>query len=169
MATHHEVKPQPGDLIEIFRPGYQHWALYVGDGFVVHLTPPSECAGAGLSSMMSISADRGLVKMEELWTVVGNDRYRVNNILDDKYEPRSVYVILKEARRLVGQIVSYSLFSRNCEHFVTNLRYGKPESRQVRQAAETAVWTGLTFGVVALAAVALFGLTGDKNKNKHKQ
>ncbi|XP_061900195.1 phospholipase A and acyltransferase 3-like [Entelurus aequoreus] len=166
MATHHEVKPKPGDLIEIFRPGYQHWALYVGDGFVVHLTPPSECAGAGPSSMMSILADRGLVKMEELWTVVGNDRYRVNNILDGKYQPRPVYVIVEEARRLVGQIVSYCLISRNCEHFVTNLRYGKPESRQVRQAAETAAWTGLG---MALAAVALFGPTGDKNKNKHKQ
>ncbi|XP_063023078.1 phospholipase A and acyltransferase 1-like isoform X2 [Melospiza melodia melodia] len=31
-------KPQPGDLIEIVRPGYQHWALYVGDGYVIHLT-----------------------------------------------------------------------------------------------------------------------------------
>ncbi|KAG7268658.1 hypothetical protein CRUP_035811 [Coryphaenoides rupestris] len=30
---------QPGDLIEIFRPGgYQHWAVYVGDDDVVHLT-----------------------------------------------------------------------------------------------------------------------------------
>ncbi|XP_061786451.1 phospholipase A and acyltransferase 3-like isoform X2 [Nerophis lumbriciformis] len=164
MATHHEVKPQPGDLIEIFRPGYQHWALYVGDDLVVHVAPPSECAGAGPSSMMSKLADRGLVKMEELWTVVGNDRYQVNNILDDKYQPRPVFVILKKAKRLVGHTVSFCLFSANCEHFVTNLRYGKPESRQVRQAVEVTVWTGL-----ALAAVALIGLTDKKNQNRHKQ
>lgn len=31
--------PQPGDLIEVFRPGYQHWALYLGDGYVINLTP----------------------------------------------------------------------------------------------------------------------------------
>lgn len=37
-----EEKPQPGDLIEIFRGTYQHWAIYVGDGFVIHLAPPCE-------------------------------------------------------------------------------------------------------------------------------
>jgi len=28
--------PELGDLIEIFRFTYQHWAVYVGGGFVVH-------------------------------------------------------------------------------------------------------------------------------------
>jgi len=32
-------EPQPGDLIEIFRPAYQHWALYLGDGYIINLTP----------------------------------------------------------------------------------------------------------------------------------
>lgn len=31
--------PQPGDLIEIFRPAYQHWALYLGDGYVINVAP----------------------------------------------------------------------------------------------------------------------------------
>lgn len=35
--------PQPGDLIEIFRPAYQHWALYLGDGYIINLTPVGEC------------------------------------------------------------------------------------------------------------------------------
>lgn len=34
--------PQPGDLIEIFRPAYQHWALYLGDGYIINLTPVGE-------------------------------------------------------------------------------------------------------------------------------
>ncbi|XP_078197364.1 uncharacterized protein LOC128929124 [Callithrix jacchus] len=34
-------EPQPGDLIEIFHIGYEHWALYVGDGYLIHLAPPS--------------------------------------------------------------------------------------------------------------------------------
>lgn len=33
------LDPQPGDLIEIFRPAYQHWALYLGDGYIINLTP----------------------------------------------------------------------------------------------------------------------------------
>lgn len=47
-----QPEPKPGDLIEIFRPFYSHWAIYVGDGYVVHLAPPSKgtqgrhCAGA---------------------------------------------------------------------------------------------------------------------------
>lgn len=35
--------PQPGDLIEIFRPAYQHWALYLGDGYIINLTPVGQC------------------------------------------------------------------------------------------------------------------------------
>lgn len=31
-----------GDLIEISRFGYEHWAIYVGKGYVVHLAPPSK-------------------------------------------------------------------------------------------------------------------------------
>lgn len=34
--------PQPGDLIEIFRLDYKHWAVYVGDGYVVHLLNSGE-------------------------------------------------------------------------------------------------------------------------------
>ena len=31
--------PQPGDLIEVFLSGYQHWALYLGDGYVINIAP----------------------------------------------------------------------------------------------------------------------------------
>lgn len=37
-----QSEPKPGDLIEIFRPMYRHWAIYVGDGYVIHLAPPSK-------------------------------------------------------------------------------------------------------------------------------
>ncbi|MEQ2309270.1 hypothetical protein AMECASPLE_036841 [Ameca splendens] len=33
-------EPKPGDLIEIFRNVYEHWAVYVGEGYVVHLLGP---------------------------------------------------------------------------------------------------------------------------------
>lgn len=52
--------PQPGDLIEIFRPAYQHWALYLGDGYIINLTPVGEWRVLLLtdSANLSISDDR---------------------------------------------------------------------------------------------------------------
>ncbi|XP_051944933.1 phospholipase A and acyltransferase 3-like [Xyrauchen texanus] len=163
----YDVKPEPGDLIEIFRGTYQHWAIYVGDGYVIHLAPPSERAQAGAYSMMSVVSDKATVKKEELWSVVGDDKYRINNLLDDKYEPRALRDIMREAQNLLRKELPYCVFRRNCEHFVTELRYGKPQSRQVRKAVEIGVGVGLAtmigFGVLA-AAAAIFG-----SKDKEKQ
>lgn len=91
----------------------------------------AECARAGVSSIMSVVADKAVVKKEELWDVVGTDRWEINNSLDKKYNPRPAHVIVREACALVGAELDYSVFSRNCEHFVNDLRYGKPESLQV--------------------------------------
>ena len=33
---------KPGDLIEIFRWGYKHWAVYIGGQEVVHFTTDGE-------------------------------------------------------------------------------------------------------------------------------
>ncbi|XP_068181358.1 phospholipase A and acyltransferase 3-like [Antennarius striatus] len=165
--TLYDEKPEPGDLIEIFRGSYQHWAVYVGDGFVVHLAPPSEVPGAGASSMMSIVAEKALVKKEELWDVVETHHWVINNSLDEKYEPRQDGVIVREACALVGEELPYCIFRGNCEHFANEMRYGRAESRQVRKAGEAVVAVGVAamvgLGVVALAGV-LFG-SSRKNKN----
>ncbi|XP_040904600.1 phospholipase A and acyltransferase 3-like [Toxotes jaculatrix] len=168
--TLYDEKPELGDLIEIFRGSYQHWAVYIGDGFVVHLAPPSETPGAGVNSMMSVLTEKALVKKEELWDVVGTNRWEINNNLDKEYEPRPVHIIVKEACALVGKELPYCVFRGNCEHFVNELRYGKAESRQVRKAGEAVAIAGAVglgiFGIVALAG-ALFG--GSKKENKNTQ
>ncbi|KAM4554820.1 phospholipase A and acyltransferase 3-like isoform 1-T4 [Odontesthes bonariensis] len=168
--TLYDEKPEPGDLIEIFRGSYQHWAVYVGDGFVVHLAPPSEVPGAGANSMMSVLTEKAMVKKEELWDVVGTNKWEVNNSLDKKYEPRPARVIVREARALVGQELPYCVVRWNCEHFVTELRYGKAESRQVRKAGETAVMAGVAaaavFGIVALTRSLL---SGSKKEDKNTE
>ncbi|CAL1613613.1 unnamed protein product [Knipowitschia caucasica] len=163
-----DEKVNPGDLIEIFRGSYQHWAIYIGDGLVVHLAPPSEIAGAGVDSMMSVLAEKAIVKEEELWDVVGTNKWVINNSLDEKYSPRSAEVIVREARRYVGKEISYSVFSGNCEHFVTELRYGQPESRQVRKAGETMLWMGVVGALVGLAGAFLVGNKNQKEKEKEK-
>uniref|UniRef100_A0A2K5V1N8 Phospholipase A and acyltransferase 3 n=1 Tax=Macaca fascicularis TaxID=9541 RepID=A0A2K5V1N8_MACFA len=126
-------EPKPGDLIEIFRPFYRHWAIYVGDGYVVHLAPPSEVAGAGAASVMSALTDKAIVKKELLYDVAGSDKYQVNNKHDDKYSPLPYSKIIQRAEELVGQEVLYKLTSENCEHFVNELRYGVARSDQARR------------------------------------
>uniref|UniRef100_A0A672J3K2 LRAT domain-containing protein n=1 Tax=Salarias fasciatus TaxID=181472 RepID=A0A672J3K2_SALFA len=124
-------KPEVGDLIEIFRGTFQHWAIYVGGGYVVHLTTVSKVNGAGSSSMMTSQTERGKVKKEKLQNVVGNNKWKINNCLDKEYKPREVLTIKREACALVGEELPYCVLKSNCEHFVNDLRYGKPESRQV--------------------------------------
>ncbi|XP_050983597.1 phospholipase A and acyltransferase 4-like [Labeo rohita] len=167
--TKYDQKPEPGDLIEIFRGGYQHWAIYVGDGYVIHLAPPSEHAQAGAYSMMSVLCDKATVKKEEIHEIVGNDEYCINNLLDEKYEPRPVREILRDAHSLLGQELPYCVIRGNCEHFVTELRYGKAHSRQVRKAVEVGVGVGVVAALTVGALAAAAAMFGSKDNQKRKQ
>uniref|UniRef100_A0A672J6T3 LRAT domain-containing protein n=2 Tax=Salarias fasciatus TaxID=181472 RepID=A0A672J6T3_SALFA len=152
-------KPEVGDLIEIFRGTFQHWAIYVGGGYVVHLTTVSKVNGAGSSSMMTSQTERGKVKKEKLQNVVGNNKWKINNCLDKEYKPREVLTIKREACALVGEELPYCVLKSNCEHFVNDLRYGKPESRQVQLAQDAVVLSSVVVvvtGFVATLAGALF-------------
>ncbi|XP_070282517.1 phospholipase A and acyltransferase 3-like [Myotis yumanensis] len=145
-------EPKPGDLIEIFRPGYQHWALYVGDGYVVHLGPPGDITGAALAKLMSSGSGRAIVKKELLSAVAGEDKYRVNNKHDRKHKPLDPSITVHRAEELVGQEMRYKLTSENCEHFVNELRYGVSRSDQVTKALLAVLITVL--GTAGSAAVS---------------
>jgi hypothetical protein len=90
-----------------------------------------EITGVGTDSIMSALTDTAIVKKELLTVVAGGDQYRVNNKHDDKYPPFPATKIVQQAKKLVGQVVHYSLTSKNCEHFVNEMRYGIPISDQV--------------------------------------
>ncbi|KAJ8279454.1 hypothetical protein COCON_G00065200 [Conger conger] len=150
-ANSFQRMPQPGDLIEINRGKIQHWAVYIGDGLIIHLTTGPE------KTILSISP-KATVRKDKMSEVVGTDAYRVNNLLDDTYSPRSPDAIVSDAESRVGQVLPYNLLHRNCEHFATELRYGKPESRQVREAIEAvgeaaAAVVGTASGSGVLASV----------------
>ncbi|KAM9833594.1 phospholipase A and acyltransferase 3-like isoform X2 [Syngnathus typhle] len=133
-----------------------------------HGISTAEVPGASVNSMLSVLADTGIVKKQELWEMVGHNRWKINNLLDSKYEPRPVYLIVMDALKLVGEELAYCVLRNNCEHFVTRLRYGKPRSRQVREAGETALGVAaVTLGVVGIAALMATLLGG--NKDKHKE
>ncbi|XP_044536652.1 phospholipase A and acyltransferase 3-like [Gracilinanus agilis] len=157
-----QPEPKPGDLIEIFRMCYSHWAIYVGDGYVVHLAPPSEYAGAGASSIMSALTDKATVKKELLRVVVGSDKYHVNNKHDNRYQPLPVNKIVQRALEEVGKEVLYKLTSENCEHFVNDLRYGIHRSDQVR---DVYIGAGIAGG---LALAGLFGVLVSRNRRQNQ-
>ncbi|XP_053179733.1 phospholipase A and acyltransferase 3-like [Scomber japonicus] len=111
-------EPDPGDLIDISRGLYHHWAVYVGDGYIVHMLAPE-----GFRSAQ--------VKKEKLQDVVNGHKWCVNNFFDDNREPRPVHEIVEEALSWVGKDVEYSLSDWNCEHFANKCRYGIAKSVQV--------------------------------------
>ncbi|XP_063263915.1 phospholipase A and acyltransferase 3-like [Prinia subflava] len=144
--------PQPGDLIEVDREFYQHWALYVGDGYVIHVTNGGDSSLLGGSS----SAARAKVKKELLKKVAGNDKWCVNNNYDRSRDPLPVEEIIRRAEQWIGEQVPYDVLGSNCEHFVTGLRYGKRKSDQVK----TLILSLTTTTAVSIAGAALsLGMT----------
>ncbi|XP_053515246.1 phospholipase A and acyltransferase 5 isoform X2 [Artibeus jamaicensis] len=140
-------RPQPGDLIEIFRIGYEHWAIYVEDDRVVHLAPPSEEVEAG--SITSIFSNRAVVKYSRLQDVLQGCSWKVNNKLDGTYLPLPVDKIIQRTKQMIDRTVQYSLIEGNCEHFVNDLRYGVPRSQQV----ELALMQGMKAAGAMISAV----------------
>lgn len=116
-----------------------------------------------------LDSNKARVRRQRLWEVVGSDKFHVNNLLDDEYQPREPYVIVRDALRMVGRELPYNVVSNNCEHFVTELRYGEAESRQVQAAA---VVGGIAAAGVAVAVLgaALFSALhkDDKRRQNHK-
>ncbi|NXM01130.1 HRSL1 enzyme, partial [Tyrannus savana] len=123
--------PKPGDLIEINRGIYRHWALYLGDGYVLNVTPVDEGAPSLLVSTMSIFTRKAKVKKQLLKEVVENNDWKVNNKYDQSHTPLPVKEIIRHAELYIDMEVPYDVLSKNCEHFVTMLRYGEGVSDQV--------------------------------------
>ncbi|XP_029563991.1 phospholipase A and acyltransferase 4 [Salmo trutta] len=147
-----------GDMIEINRGQYNHWALYIGNGDVIHLvTPdgPSRVAFCSVSSSSGSLSCKGTVTIEKLKDVAAGNSYKINNYLDDKYKPRPTDVIMGEVDKMRGRTIKYGLLGNNCEHFVTFLRYGKSESQQADDFMKNLLAGQLgLFGVLAAVAVS---------------
>uniref|UniRef100_U3K025 LRAT domain-containing protein n=1 Tax=Ficedula albicollis TaxID=59894 RepID=U3K025_FICAL len=126
-----EDDPIPGDLIEIKREYYDHWALYVGDGYVIHVTPIDENSPPMSAGSVKLVTRKVEVKKELLEETAGKDNWRVNNKYDPYRKPFPVEEIIRRAESQIGKVVLYQLFYQNCEHFVTEVRYGEAVSEQV--------------------------------------
>ncbi|XP_072277556.1 phospholipase A and acyltransferase 2-like [Pyxicephalus adspersus] len=151
--------PKPGDLIEFQRTFYQHWGIFVGNGYVVHLTDQD-----GYSSLSSAFGETAVVRKDHLETVACGCNYKVNNKYDSKRTPYPPSKIVNAALKEVGRRKNYSLTSANCEHFSTNLRYGNEFCDQVDNATTYALGGTAALAVGAFAALAISGM-----RSKQKQ
>lgn len=113
-----DEKLSPGDVVVTNFGIYEHWSI-VSD---------KKC-DEGLPMLISATKRNGTVK-EESWskTTEGKDT-RVVEIKSDK----TVVQILDDARLEIGKW-TYSLHSKNCEHFVNWSLGLKMESIQVNKA-----------------------------------
>ncbi|XP_073514018.1 phospholipase A and acyltransferase 3-like [Phyllobates terribilis] len=124
--------PQPGNLIEFDHIRYHHWGVCVGDGKVVHLTDPN-----GLGSFFTAIGAVAVVKEEYL--KFSPYDYKVNNKYDKKADPYPPGKIVNAARMEVGKTKRYNVLKANCEHFVTELRYGIPFCDQLNRDLQRSI------------------------------
>ncbi len=127
------INPKPGDLIELDRKLYSHWALYVGDGQVIHVSGESS----------DIATENVFVRQSSLHDVAGESLVRINNktvpAKERKLRALDARRIVAHARRSLGRSVQYDMIRCNAEHHVTLWRYGKAWSDQVRPEAQRCV------------------------------
>ncbi|XP_076361282.1 phospholipase A and acyltransferase 3-like [Tachypleus tridentatus] len=123
------LKVELGDIIEIDRTLFSHWAIYAGDNNVIHV--------CGMNNE-DLPTETGVIKLEKLEDVAGFSRVRVNNkevpAKERNLVPLAPNQVVARAKAFVGKVVEYNLLTSNCEHYVTEWKYGKGWSDQASVA-----------------------------------
>lgn len=135
----------PGDLIQIQRLTFEHWAVFRGwiqnEPYVIHYTKGDK----------KETKKKFLIKMEPLKSAIDRCKWRVNNGWDEDWKPFSSEGIVQRALDMVNK-AGYSLFKNNCEHFAKYCRYGKKDSFQARAVRRTVPYV-VTAEIGIVAAV----------------
>ncbi|KAH9388275.1 hypothetical protein TYRP_009488 [Tyrophagus putrescentiae] len=126
-----------GDIIEFDRILSSHWAIYLGDGEVVHVSgcDPDGSNGAGIGHQGEVPDDEvATVQRAPLAAVAGDSFCRVNNKLLRAKErgmlPFHNEIVVRKALSKVGSTVPYNALQCNTEHYVTEWKYGQRWSDQ---------------------------------------
>ncbi|CAL8280754.1 unnamed protein product [Boreogadus saida] len=131
-----------GDLIEFVYPiGYSHWGVYVEDGFVIHFAVADQSqlmtkVSGYLQAAFPVCGDLllGATKIRKVplaqVTVPKGARITIgNNVHAGK--PSSVKKMRERLDALLDKQFGYDLFTFNCEHFATYVRYGQAVCNQL--------------------------------------
>lgn len=127
----------PGCLLIFDRAGglYEHWAVYIGNGQVVHLTGGEATPRPSLSRMVgrvALGSMSPCVQVSMLSDVI--KRCSTVKVDDDRHQTllKEVYpaqAVVERALSMVG-CPGYHVAFNNCEHFATWCRYGMGYSKQ---------------------------------------
>ncbi|XP_073490552.1 phospholipase A and acyltransferase 3-like isoform X1 [Aquarana catesbeiana] len=130
------LEPKPGDLIAFIgiEDPYDHWGVYVGDDYVVHIQARKSLDEICKIDKHIIFRDRAKVEFGKLEKVAGERYYLVNNTNDIFMTPYDAEEIVRRAKSLVGKKFGYSMIGKNCEHFVNYVRYEEEFSKQAENA-----------------------------------
>lgn len=110
--------PKPGDIIGFRRKFYSHYAFYIGNDRYLHKDNVNMIKIQSKVCIQSLSEIEGQ-------PFVANNQFK--NLYDDELP-------FDESLRLgLGYLDdrSYNIFTNNCEHFVTNIKFNKKISKQV--------------------------------------
>lgn len=110
--------PKPGDIIGFRRKFYSHYAFYIGQDRYLH------------KDNVNAIKIQSKVCIQSLSEIEGTP-YIANYQFKNMYEDELSYM---ESLRIGLESLedkSYNIFTNNCEHFVTNVKFGKRVSKQV--------------------------------------
>ena len=116
---------EQGDVVEIDRTLYSHWAVYIGDGKVIHVA----------SQHNNSTCTESLIVQDTLSNVAGSSLVRVNNkevpALQRNLTALHPKMVVENAKRCLLQKVPHNVMSVTAEQFVTSCKYGVGWSDQV--------------------------------------
>ncbi|GBM16062.1 hypothetical protein AVEN_163108-1 [Araneus ventricosus] len=117
----YDLVPEVGDLIQIDRVLYTDWALYVGNGNVVHVSGVDK-------DNNEIPSNAAVVRLSCLSDVAGLSGVRVNNKIvgakERGLESLPIDEILQNCYSNLDKEVDFNMLTRNSEHYVTEWKYG---------------------------------------------
>jgi HRAS-like suppressor 3 len=111
-----------GDLVEYKRELYSHWAVYIGNGKIIHLSGQAEQKISGVGLLCSNVANVAEVRIDYFLDIIKNSYAYRNNSKDSEFTPLPPDQILTKALSKIG-CNYYDLFTYNCEHFAHYCRY----------------------------------------------
>jgi hypothetical protein len=121
-----------GDLIEFDRrsSSFNHWAIFIRNGRVAD---PSVLEH--IETCDIFKKTRAMVFSKSLTEVAGSDYCRVNNKVRSAenrgLKPRSEEEIMESVQKSMNKGFDYNILYYNCEHKVTEWKFGLPFSDQV--------------------------------------